>query len=250
MNKRNSLSSVPLIDGNCGRKYDFPYKPKPPLPEHGTMLLVGSPASGKTTLLTSMLLSHKTKKTPNNPKYYYKYFDDVYIVSGSLATLPIKEFALKEEHVFDHYDEDVMSTILDKAREDDNGNTLIVIDDCVDSLKKSAALTASIFNRRHVTQNDNDMTRAGLSIWITSQKMNMVALRYRANISHFIIFPTTHRAELKTIKDELMGDLTADQQDRALAEAWGEPYSFLFVDAFAPKGKRLYSRFDLMKFDD
>jgi GTPase SAR1 family protein len=249
MSKRNKLSTVPLIDGDCGRKYDFPYTPKPPLPSHGAIFIVGSPGSGKTSLLTSLLLSHKTKKHPNHPKYYYRYYDNVYVISGSLQTLPIKEFGLKEDHVFDCYSEGTMEKILEQEKEEDNGNSLIIIDDCIDSLKKSSVLTHTVYNRRHITQNDKDKTRAGLSIWVTSQKYNMLPLRYRSNMSHLIIYPTSNHSELKAIKDELLGDLSKDEQDRVLAEAWSEPYSFLFVDAFGPQGKRLYARFDLMKLE-
>ena len=250
MSKRNSISNVPVIDGDCGRSYDYPYKPKSPLPYHGSILFVGSPGSGKTSLITSMLLSHKSKKTRSNPRYYHKFFDSVFIVSGSLATLPIKDFALKQDHVYDHYSEAIMGEILDKAKAEQNGNTLIVCDDVIDDLKKSKHLTSTIYNRRHCTQNDDDMIRSGLSIWITSQKFNALPLRYRSNMSHIIIFPTSNHSELRAIKDELLGDLSKDEQDRVLEEAWREPYSFLFVDAFAPKGKRLYAKFDLMTFDD
>lgn len=246
--KRNSISSVPLIDGDCGRKYDFSYIPKHPLPCHGSILFVGSPASGKTSLITSLLLSHKSKKTPKNPRYYFKFYDDVYIISGSLDTLPIKEFALSEGNVFDKYSESTMESVIKKAKDADNGNSLIVIDDCIDDLKKSHVLTRTVLNRRHVTQNNNDMTRAGLSVWITTQKFNMLPLRYRSNMSHFVIFPTSNQSEIKAIKEEMMGDLTKEQQESVLEEAWREPYSFLFVDAFGPPGKRLYSKFDLITF--
>jgi len=90
---------------------------------------------------------------------------------------------------------------------------------------------------------------ASLSLMITSQKFNLLALSLRCNMSHIIIFKTTNNAELRAIKDELMADLNPQQQDEILDLAWSEPYSFLFIDVFAPRNKRYYKKFDLIEID-
>jgi hypothetical protein len=53
--------------------------------------------------------------------------------------------------------------------------------------------------------------------------------------------------ELRTIKDELMSDLNPDEQEEILDLAWSQPYSFLFIDNFAPAGQRYYRKFDLIE---
>jgi GTPase SAR1 family protein len=215
-----------------------------------SLLIVGAPKSGKTSLVSSLLLSHPTKKNPNHPRYFYGFFDDVYIISGSCITLPLDDFDLDPTHVFDEYSEETLQKIIGDLKEGPNGNSLIWIDDCIDDLKvKDRTLTHAILNRRHITQNDDDDTRAELSIWITTQKFNLFPLRYRTAVSAYIIFPTTNNAELQAIKNELLGDLTKDQQDAVLDTCWAEPHSFLFVNTQAPKGKRLYCKFDRLEID-
>jgi hypothetical protein len=68
-------------------------------------------------------------------------------------------------------------------------------------------------------------------------------------MSHIIVFKTTNNAELSAIKNELMMDLNPQQQDEILDLAWSEPYSFLFIDVFAPKDKRYYKKFDLIEIE-
>lgn len=64
--KQSFLSNIPVIPSDVDKE-NFPYKPFAPLPKRFSMYICGSPASGKTTLWTSLLLSHPTKKTQNYP---------------------------------------------------------------------------------------------------------------------------------------------------------------------------------------
>jgi len=80
--KKSYLSDVPLIQSDVDKE-NFPYKPFDPLPKRFSMYICGSPASGKTSLWTSMLLSHPTKKAPKKPRYYYRFFDNINLISGS-----------------------------------------------------------------------------------------------------------------------------------------------------------------------
>ena len=120
-----------------------------------------------------------------------------------------------------------------------------LIDDSVRDLTKSKILCKTILNRRHCTQNNDEEGKAGLSIMITSQKYNMIPLALRLNMSQVIVFRTENQKELKSIKEELMGDLTKEQQDELLKIAWGNSkHDFLYIDAFKPKHERYYRNFD------
>ena len=121
MSKKNSLSDIPLMDPDNDRIFDLPYIPTPPLPIHFGMMVCGKPNSGKTSIVTSLLLSHKTKKFPNRKRYYYKYFDKVFIVSGSLNTLPTEMFGLEENQTFDHYSDEVVEEIVEAVQKEPNG---------------------------------------------------------------------------------------------------------------------------------
>ena len=246
--KRSYLSDVPVIKSDVD-KDNFPYLPFQPLPKRFSMYICGSPASGKTSLWTSLLLSHPTKRSPKTPRYYYRFFENIDIISGSLATLPIKKFGLPENQLHNKYSDELLQTIIEKIRDDNNYNSLIVLDDVIRDLTRSKILTSVILNRRHITQNPNETDMASLSLMITSQKFNLLPLSLRSNMSHIIVFRTTNNAELRAIKDELMSDLNPQQQDQILELAWSEPYSFLFIDIFAPKNRRYYKKFDLIEIE-
>jgi len=246
--KKSYLSDVPLIQSDVDKE-NFPYTPFSPLPKRFSIYICGSPASGKTSLWTSMLLSHPTKKAPKKPRYYYRFFDNINLISGSLQTLPIKKFGLPEEQLHNKYSDGLLNEIIEDIQGDENYNSLIVLDDVIRDLTRSKILTSVILNRRHCTQNPNEDDMASLSLMITSQKFNLLALSLRCNMSHVIIFKTTNNAELRAIKDELMADLNPQQQDEILDLAWSEPYSFLFIDVFASRNKRYYKKFDLIEID-
>jgi len=248
VSKKTYLSNIPLIKSDVD-KDNFPYIPFSPLPKRFSMYICGSPASGKTSLWTSLLLSHPTKKSPKLPRYYYKFFENISIISGSLATLPLKKFGLPENQLHNKYSDELLKDTIEDLREDENFNSLIVLDDVIRDLTRSKILTSVILNRRHICQNPDEMDMASLSIMITSQKFNMLPLSLRCNMSHVIVFKTTNSAELRAIKDELMADLNPSQQNEILELAWDEPYSFLFIDVFAPKDRRYYRKFDLIEID-
>jgi len=100
-----------------------------PLPRKSMALyLVGAPGSGKTSLLLSLLLS----KTA-----YLKKFDKVYLLSGSLQTLPPELIAnLPPEQVYDEYNID---SIYEKVKEQKDGalnpNCLFILDDVVKDIR-------------------------------------------------------------------------------------------------------------------
>ena len=246
--KLNKLSNLSIIKSDVDKE-DFPYTPVPPLPKRFSMYLVGSPASGKTTLLTSLLLAHPTTKNKNANRYYYKFFDRVEIISGSIQTLPIEKFGLPPDQLHEMYTDEVLADIIVSIHDDENYNSCLVIDDCIRELTRAnKTLCSTILNRRHITQNPNKEGNASLSLIITGQKFNMLSLALRSNMSHVILFKTTNGQELACVKNELMLDLTKSEQQSILDLAWGRPYGFLFIDAFAPKERRYYSNFDLIEF--
>ena len=246
--KRSYLSDIPVIKSDVDRD-NFAYTPFAPLPKRFSMYICGSPASGKTSLWTSLLLSHPTKRSPKTPRYYYRFFENIEIISGSLATLPLKKFGLPESQLHNKYTDELIQTIIENLKEDENYNSLIVLDDVIRDLTRSKILTSVILNRRHITQNPNEQDMASLSLMITSQKFNMLPLSLRCNMSHVVVFKTTNTAELNAIKNELMADLNPEQQTQILDLAWSEPYSFLFIDVFAPRDRRYYKKFDLIQIE-
>ena len=124
------LTHVPPIKQAVDDLSDLPYIPASPLPAKSfSMYICGFSSSGKTTLWNSMLLSHPTKKKPNTPRFYYRYFDKIYLFSPSSDTLPLDKLKLKDGRIHLKYTDDKLIEILEENKESENMNNLIILDD-------------------------------------------------------------------------------------------------------------------------
>jgi len=227
---------------------DLAYRVPDPLPKKSfAMYICGQPGSGKSNLWLQMLLSRPTKKKPNQSRYYYKYFDRVYLVSGSLATLPMKRLGLDDDQVFSSYSDESLDSIINLEKKDENHNTLLILDDVIRDLTRSKELSKSILNRRHITQNTQESGQAGFSMLITSQVYNWLPLGLRKNMSHVILFRTENVREKQAIKSELMGDLDETTANMVMNTAWDGNHSFLLILCEKPTEKRYYKNFDLIQ---
>ena len=246
----NKLKYVPPVSQPIDNLSDLPYKPSSPLPAKSfAMYIVGQPASGKTTLWNSMLISHATKKKPETPRFYYRLFDKVFLISPSMNTLPLDKLRLNEDRMFMKFDDHILENILDTEREDENLNNLIILDDCIRDLTKSKILCKTILNRRHATHNPDEEGHGGMALMITSQKYNALPLMLRCNMSHVIVFRTENQKELNAIKCELMADLDDKTANEVLKTAWNKKHGFLFIDATKPTTDRYYQNFNKIVID-
>lgn len=243
---KNDLSNVPKAPCDIDDLTDLPYIPAKPLPiKSFAMLICGAPGSGKTNLLLSLLMS-KGKK-----KYYRKFFDRIYLISGSLATLP-KKFIEKipEDQVFSEYNEDILIDIINGLKDGPNYNSLLILDDVIRSISRSRNLSKVFLNRRHITHNENEEGNGGLSVMLTTQKYNLAPLEFRNAMSDIIIFKSGNAQEINAIKSELMTDLSTELQDKLLKESWKEKYSFLMIKPNQDIQNKYYIKFDRVMFDE
>lgn len=243
---KNDLSNVPKAPCDIDDLTDLPYIPAKPLPiKSFAMLICGAPASGKTNLLLSLLMS-KGKK-----KYYRKFFDRIYLISGSLATLPEKFIEkIPEDQVFSEYNEDILIDIINGLKDGPNYNSLLILDDVIRSISRSRNLSKVFLNRRHITHNENEEGNGGLSVMLTTQKFNLAPLEFRNAMSDIIIFKSGNAQEINAIKSELMTDLSTELQDKLLKESWKEKYSFLMIKPNQDIQNKYYIKFDRVMFDE
>lgn len=249
---KNNLSNVPKSGISIDNLTDLPYIPKNPLPAKSfAMLLSGAPGSGKSNLMLSLLMSHPTKSKPDKPRYYFKYFDMIQLISPSKATLP-KNFIekLPEDQIHDKFSDDLIQDIIEEMYGGDNLNNLLLLDDCIRDLSRSKILSKIFLNRRHITYDENKEGSAGLSIIVTSQKFSLLSLEFRNALSDIIIFRSSNKQEINRIKDEIMFDLDSETQDRLLRFCWSEPYSFLYVKVNNSLEDKYYKKFDKIVFDN
>jgi len=239
---KNQLSEIPPFKSKIDNLDDLPYIPQKPLNnmcKSFLLYVIGSPGSGKTSCIMSLLTSHPTKKQPNKPKYMYKLFDNIHLISASLQTLP-KSFTklLPDEKKHNKYSDDLLIDIIDTLQQGENENNLLVMDDCIKDLNRSKILSKVCLNRRHICQDEEQEGNAGLAIMIISQKFTLLNLEYRNACSHFIIFKISNFTELKRIREEIAYDLTDEEFNQLTKLAWKEKYSFLFIDLNKEKNNK------------
>jgi hypothetical protein len=245
--QNKKLSYIPLISQNVDNHSNLAYKVAEPLEAMNSFsYIVGSAGSGKSSLFLALLCSHPTKKKPLEPRFYYKYFDKIYLCSNSLASLPLSKLNLNEHRVHNKFSDEILKDIIETEREDEeNNNCLLVLDDCIKQLKKNSdELCKVILNRRHILTNPEGEGCAGLSVFILSQRYNELPLTFRCNTSSIYLFRTDNKKELDNIREELMSDLTKEQQNKVLKLAWNDRYSFLLIKNNKPTSERYFQRFN------
>jgi len=250
----NKLSQIGRAPCNADNLNDLPYIPKPPLPpKNFCMYICGSPGSGKTNLMLQLLMSHPTKKNTKPNRYYYGLFDNIYLISASMGTLPDKFLnKLDEDRIYGKYSDELMENILTTIYEGPNVNNLIVIDDCIRSLNNSKILSKCILNRRHAGHNpnlENDSGQGSISIIITSQKYSLLSLSHRVACSDFMIFKSTNGNEKMRLYDEICTELDKDTFNELIENVWDKKYNYLYIKPNNNLEDKYYKNFDKITFD-
>jgi len=190
--------------------------PKPPF----TMALVAPTKSGKSNLIVNLL--------KNSYFGYDDVFDEIYYISPTVGideTLrSINEdddiIKIDEEDDLKYLDDilnDIVKNQKSKAKEE-REPVLIVLDDCLDYLKKSKRLDSLPSYSRHYN----------ISIIITTQVYNALPTKLRKNASCYLIARIYNNKDLQNIEEEIganFSDFKANYD-----KATKEKYSFLFVD--------------------
>jgi len=249
--KNKILTHVPPLKQSVDDTSDLPYIPSKPLTVKSPAIYIcGFSSSGKTTLWNQLLLAHPTKKKPDIPRFYYRFFDRIYLISPSKDTLPLNKLKLKDERIHLKFNNDLIDEIIETEKDGENLNNLIIIDDSIKQIKNNNKMHSLLLNRRHITQNPNEEGHAGLGIIVTSQKFNACDLILRNNFSDIFLFKTESAHEINCIKNELMQDLSKEQQNELLKKAWSKKYNFLLIKAYEGTPDRYYIGFDKVVFDD
>ena len=203
------------------------------LNSHETNLMIGRPASGKTSLLYSFFKS---------PKIFRKVFHNIYLFQPSHSRASMKDNIFEkipqeqcyEELNYDNLHE-VMTTIKD---EDKKYNNCIVIDDMTAYLKNQDVkqlLKELIFNRRHLRTTVIFLVQTWFSIEKDIRKL----------FSNIFCFRVS-KQELTNIMDEVVESKAKYMNDIAKI-VFDEPYKYLFINV---NTQRLFDGFDELIFDE
>jgi hypothetical protein len=203
------------------------------LNSHETNLMIGRPASGKTSLLYSFFKS---------PKIYRKVFHNIYLFQPSHSRASMKDnifSKIPQEQCYDELDYDNLHSVMETIKaEDKKYNNCIIFDDMTAYLKNADVkklLKELIFNRRHLRTTIIFLVQTWYSIEKDIRKLfsNIFCFRVSKN-------------ELTTIFDEVVESKAKYMNDIAKM-VFNEPYKYLFINV---NTQRLFDGFDELIFDE
>ncbi len=160
--------------------------------------IIGSPGSGKTSFLFSLL----TTKSKTN-RIYYKVFKDIIYVCPKNSRDSVLNNPLEDlETVFEQLDESVKDAIIDNKKKyedeyDENYQQLLIIDDCSSDLKKIQninLLSELSKNRRHMN----------LSIILLVQYLRDIPRSIRSQNTLVVVFKPANNLDFETLRKEFI----------------------------------------------
>ena len=219
MDKKKIFTQTPQIL----RVVDPPhlaFKPlHPNLPAPPTLLLMVSPVkTGKSTIISNLLI--------NDSFYGQDYFDDVKIISNTIANDNTSRFLAKAFDTEDHYDDAMIHKLVEKQKsfkKEEQPSMALILDDCLGSIKREATINHLCSRFRHYNIQ---------LLLISSQNFRAVSPIVRQNATAVIIgSPFPNQKELGKVAEEY-GDMFGGAKNwvKIYKLATPERYSFLYMD--------------------
>jgi len=227
------------VNGTKFKVGDRPKNLEPFLNFVNCSAIIGLPASGKSSLIKTLLYGTKESNLYNNV------FNSVYYISPSL-TMDLK---LPEEKIISLGDNDDLAGIIqeiidtekDEGEEDDPHRVAIFLDDAVawiNSDKASSRIFKKIcFNGRHILGK-----YSSLQTFIVSQKIRSIPIQIRSQLNQIWFFDSTQKEKEVFAEEFLPVDLK--EADMLYDYVFDEPHNFMFVNLQLPKKKRIFKNFN------
>lgn len=214
------------VDEKIKKKYPFLMSHT-----HFYYYIVGKSGSGKSTVMMNIVC-----------RFYKKKFDRIFLVSPSFATLednPFKEH-LPTDQLYEDLDEDVIDEIHDRIKDSDE-KVLLILDDVQDKIKGKIELKIKrmINNRRHIAGKCGN-----LSLIITSQVFNNLALSIRKSADVVIMFSSKNSAEIESIQKEYLSVVPKDTLKDIWDYVYKSPHDFLLIKPNDKAEDFLYKNFN------
>lgn len=212
---------------------------------YNLMIIIGLPASGKSSLVKTLL-----NGTPQD-RLYNNVFHSVYYISPSstmdLDLPPEKIINLSDEPL-----EIILQNIIDEeygiGEEDEPHHALIILDDAVNFINKGSKEAQKIMNKiimngRHILGRNSS-----IMIWIISQKIKSINLTTRSQANSIFFFDST-KQEKEVMRDEFL-PLDKKEAEQLYKYIYDKPYNFMYVNLFLPKFKRIFKNFSQLILKD
>ena len=208
-----------------------------PLPRKSfSMLVIGKPGMGKTTLLLSLICKQG--------KAFNRKFDRVYLWSPSLITMEDDPFELiPDDQKFDEVSLDNLTGVLDEIK-DSGEKILFVMDDVIADIRgkgKGAIenlLQKIFFNRRHLAG-----AGGSVSIIATSQAYNKIDPKLRKTASQIIFYKNLHKKETESLFEEVIL-LPKKEYVDTLRYVFNKKHDFMYIDTTQDPDKMIHKNFN------
>jgi DNA replication protein DnaC len=213
---------VMLCDAKLHPKLDN-YELTSFLNKHSTVLMIGKPGMGKTSLLYSFLKSKEIFKNT---------FDKIFLMQPSQSRASMKDDLFDKIPDDQKYNELTIENLDDIEDNLSEHNNVLLIDDLTASLKNKdikKKLKELVYNRRH----------KHLSIIFLVQSYLSIEKDIRKLFSNLFIFKCS-KNEMATIWDELM-EYPKEYILPIMKEVYDRPYNYLFINT---DSQRLFKNFD------
>jgi len=207
-------------------------------------LIIGLPASGKSSLIKTLL-----RGTPQD-NLYNNVFHSVYYISPS-DTMDLDLDDDKMINLSDEPLEDILQGIIDResgiGEEDEPHQVLIILDDAINYIatdKRALNIFKKlVMNGRHILGRNSSV-----ALWIVSQKVKSIPLVIRSQANQVFFFNST-KGEKEVVRDEFL-PLDKNEADQLYKYVFDEPFNFLFINLFLPQNKRLFRNFNQLLIKD
>lgn len=205
-------------------------------------LIIGLPASGKSSLIKTLLNGTKEHRLYNN------IFHSVYYISPSMTmslNLPDEKIIqLTDTEPLDAIIEQIIENERDIGEPDEHHHVCVICDDCVAEINtnKQAMRTfkKACFNGRHILGK-----HSSLQTFLVTQKVKAVPLTIRSQANQVFFFDST-KAEKEVIRDEFL-PLDRNAANLIFDHIFSEPHNFMFINLHLPKKERIFKNFNQLE---
>lgn len=212
-----NLKVLPVTEQKADNTFD--YDERLPNINNGAMvILVAPPQSGKSVLISNLLL---------NDNFLANRLEEVYIFSPTIFNDKTSRFLRDryENTVYDRYDDYVIEQIIETQNSyalEDRPAIAIILDDIVGLIPKHSKINYLCSRYRHFNIK---------LLLFSTQLMKGIPPVVRANASNVIIFPNPNTSELGKMVDEWSGSLGGKKKFiECYQKCCDAKYQFMHID--------------------
>ena len=236
---QNDKPKLPLCKMNCDEKLGEHlerYELTKFMNNHSVNLLIGKPASGKTSLLYSFF------KSRGKDKIFRKVFHNIFLFMPENSQKSLKDnifSVLEDDKIYNELSYDNLEEVINRIKmSEDYENNCIIFDDMGAFLKNADTkrlFKELIYNRRHLHT----------SVFFLCQSWLSVEKDLRKLFTNIFCFKVS-KSEMTNLFDEVI-EQKKDYMLEIMKLVYDKPHQFLFINTDTG---RLFKNFDELILDE